>query len=217
MPRPARTEEQIGAMQERILDIAHELIHEGGPRAVSIRRIAAELGISHMTFYNYFPSREVMLEKLRERELARVAECQEEMSARARSGPALPVILENLTGVARRTVRRPEMYRLAFTMANTNTHPTCNPGPKNPLRHQAHLRELIQIGIEKGEFHIEDAEGAALLISALIQGPLGFFAAGYLEPAQLQSLWEETLRIISIYLTRGTSDYEIPLEDLALS
>jgi len=46
------------AMQERILSTADRLFYSQGIRAIGVDTVAAEIGISKRTLYNYFPSKE---------------------------------------------------------------------------------------------------------------------------------------------------------------
>jgi AcrR family transcriptional regulator len=49
------------AMQERILDTADRLFYRQGIRVVGVDTIAAEIGISKRTLYNYFPSKDDLI------------------------------------------------------------------------------------------------------------------------------------------------------------
>src|ERR1700709_127446 len=49
------------AMHERILDTAGRLFYGQGIRAVGVDTIAAEIGISKRTLYNYFPSKDALI------------------------------------------------------------------------------------------------------------------------------------------------------------
>lgn len=49
------------AMQERILETADRLFYNQGIRAVGVDTIAAEIGISKRTLYNYFPSKDELI------------------------------------------------------------------------------------------------------------------------------------------------------------
>ena len=49
------------AMQERILETADRLFNGEGIRAVGVDKIAAEIGISKRTLYNYYPSKEELV------------------------------------------------------------------------------------------------------------------------------------------------------------
>jgi AcrR family transcriptional regulator len=49
------------AMQERILTTADRLFNGEGIRAVGVDKIAAEIGISKRTLYNYYPSKDELV------------------------------------------------------------------------------------------------------------------------------------------------------------
>jgi AcrR family transcriptional regulator len=49
------------AMQERILETADRLFYGHGIRAVGVDTIAAEIGISKRTLYNYYPSKDELI------------------------------------------------------------------------------------------------------------------------------------------------------------
>ena len=48
-------------MRERILETADRLFYGQGIRAVGVDTIAAEIGISKRTLYNYFPSKDDLI------------------------------------------------------------------------------------------------------------------------------------------------------------
>jgi AcrR family transcriptional regulator len=56
--------------RERIITAAIELIEQEGADAVSMRRIAAELGSGVMSLYNHVPSKAVLLDEVAERVLS---------------------------------------------------------------------------------------------------------------------------------------------------
>src|SRR5436305_14943860 len=49
------------AMQERMLETADRLFYRQGIRVVGVDTIAAEIGISKRTLYNYFPSKDDLI------------------------------------------------------------------------------------------------------------------------------------------------------------
>lgn len=57
----------------RIYQCALAILEEEGPQAVSMRRIAAQVGITPMAIYHHFPSREALLEQVVDTEFARLA------------------------------------------------------------------------------------------------------------------------------------------------
>src|SRR5450755_1890060 len=49
------------AMQERILETADRLFYREGIRVVGVDTVAAEIGISKRTLYNYYPSKDELV------------------------------------------------------------------------------------------------------------------------------------------------------------
>jgi AcrR family transcriptional regulator len=76
MPR-ALSEQEAEAFRERICQAAARLFIEEGPAAVSMRRIAAELGCGTMTPYRYFASKEQIVTAVRTRGMHRFSEALE--------------------------------------------------------------------------------------------------------------------------------------------
>jgi len=56
-----RSETRSNEMRERILETADRLFYGQGIRAVGVDTIAAEIGISKRTLYNYFPSKDELI------------------------------------------------------------------------------------------------------------------------------------------------------------
>ncbi len=55
------------AMAERILETADRLFYGRGIRAIGVDTVAAEIGISKRTLYNYFPSKDALIAAYLER------------------------------------------------------------------------------------------------------------------------------------------------------
>jgi len=49
---------------EHVIDVALAILDADGLEAVSFRRLSADLGVSHMTLYGYFDSKDALLEAL---------------------------------------------------------------------------------------------------------------------------------------------------------
>jgi AcrR family transcriptional regulator len=129
MPR-ALSERETEAFRERICQVAVRLFVEEGPGAVSMRRIAAELGCGTMTPYRYFASKEHIITAVRTRGMHRFSEALE----RALDTPG--------DGRARsRAVR--DAY-IAFARSDTATYRLMFEYPEtrrdDPAYRQAHAR-----------------------------------------------------------------------------
>jgi len=58
MPKKPRTEEEVNAVKERILDQALEIIRRDGFEMLTMRRLADMLGVRAVTIYSYFESKD---------------------------------------------------------------------------------------------------------------------------------------------------------------
>jgi AcrR family transcriptional regulator len=56
-----RSESRSDGMRERILETADRLFYGQGIRAVGVDTVAAEIGISKRTLYNYYPSKDDLI------------------------------------------------------------------------------------------------------------------------------------------------------------
>jgi AcrR family transcriptional regulator len=199
MPRKRQSPEEIEAMRERILAAAHDLMHEGGHRAVSMRAIAARLGVSPMTLYHYFPSREALINTLSERQYMRIQACRERAYQEAEEGDPWPVVERELTRYLTFARERPRMYRLAFVLPTETEQP-----PERLLKRIAedrqHLARLLRLGMEKGAFRKRDPEVAAATLFSIIHGPLMLLHNGRLPQELGAAIIEEVLTMIRHYL-----------------
>jgi AcrR family transcriptional regulator len=187
MPRPRLTEEEIAAMRERILDAAGELLHEEGPDGLSIRAIADRVGVSHMVLYTYFDNRDALYSALRDRHRQRIEAQHEDLLDSARTGDLLPVIHGLLEDYVRFARRNPTMFR--FVWAALYGAPDCVPAVhRSRVRDEIDfLRDLIQIGIDRGILAQRDPATTAIVLTGMVTGSLtmahqpGLFDEGTLE------------------------------------
>jgi len=99
----------------RVVESALSLLDEGGLAAVSFRRIGQDLGVSHMTIYSYFDSKDALLEAL-------VAATLNVPSVRPREGAplaeALTVAMHDIYGAL---TERPAIAELLVTLPLNGT------------------------------------------------------------------------------------------------
>lgn len=77
MPRAALTQDEITAFRSRAVQVATRLFAEQGYEGVTLRAIAADLGVSPMTPYRYFDGKDDIVESVRWRAYERFAEISE--------------------------------------------------------------------------------------------------------------------------------------------
>ena len=72
MPR-VLSDEAVGEFREKLVDAAERLFGQHGLEAVTMRQLAAELGVSPMTPYRYFADKDAILAAVRARAFNRHA------------------------------------------------------------------------------------------------------------------------------------------------
>ena len=82
MPR-VLSQSDVADFRERLCEAAERLFTEHGPEAVTMRQLAAELGVSPMTPYRYFRDKGEILSAVRAKGFNRFAEALEADRARA--------------------------------------------------------------------------------------------------------------------------------------
>ena len=75
--RRARTRLDPNSRREQLVQVAEQLIASGGLHAATMKRIAANAGISETQAYNYFGTREQLFVELARREFARIRAARE--------------------------------------------------------------------------------------------------------------------------------------------
>jgi AcrR family transcriptional regulator len=113
------TEEAVGEFRERLIDAAERLFAQHGLEAVTMRQLAAELGVSPMTPYRYFEDKEAILAAVRARAFARHADALE---AAYTAAGADPIAASGAVGKAYVdfAFAHPEAYKLMFDITQPN-------------------------------------------------------------------------------------------------
>jgi AcrR family transcriptional regulator len=173
------TDEDVARFRDRLCDVAERLFAEHGPEAVTIRQLAAELGVSAMTPYRYFKDKDAILAAVRARGFDRHADALEEARNEA-GGDA--VAKANAIGGAyvRFALDHPEAYRLMFDV----TQPTAEAYPdfvraaaRSKSTMTAHLIDLKAAGLFDG-----DPDYVGHLYWAALHGPIMLQLTGMLAP-----------------------------------
>jgi AcrR family transcriptional regulator len=211
MPRPRLTKEEIAAMRERILDAASELLHEEGRDGLSIRAIADRVGVSHMVLYTYFDNRDALFTALRDRHRQRVEAQHEDLLNRARTDDPIPVIRGLLEDYVRFARRNPPMFR--FVWAALYGAPDCAPAVhRSRVRDEiGFLRDLIQIGIDRGSLAERDAATAAIVLTGMVTGSLTMaHQPGLFDEGTLERVEDELVSAGMTYLMGQKETYDLP-------
>lgn len=116
--RPARSQADIQAMRIKIAEIARDLFREEGFDAVSIRRLAKEVGCAPMTIYAHFENKTAILRHLWADVLnALFTEIQIKLVRVKTAGERLEIAAQTFVSY---WLQNPEHFRLVF-MSNDVT------------------------------------------------------------------------------------------------
>lgn len=187
------TDEAVGEFRERLIDAAEHLFATHGLEAVTMRQLAAELGVSPMTPYRYFADKDAILAAVRARAFTRHAEALE--AAYAAAGG----LIERSAAVGRAYLRfaleHPEAYKLMFDaeQPNASAYPELvEAGERSRATMTAHLREMVDAGWVKGDPNL-----IGHMMWSALHGAIQLQMAGLLDPElDAERLSDETLAAI---------------------
>ncbi len=141
----------IAEFQERLCDAAERMFAEHGAEAVTIRQLAAAVGVSPMTPYRYFKDKQAILAAVRARAFDRHAEVLERAYAGAPSERRAGALAE---AYIRFALDNPEAYKLMFDICQPDEadHPDLlRAGERARRTMTLHLEDEIAAGRLSGE------------------------------------------------------------------
>jgi AcrR family transcriptional regulator len=203
MARPKNSPEKIRSMRNQMMDAVIELLDEVSPEKVSIRMIAEKVRVSHMVFYTYFENREEIMHALIDRQQKRINQHFEGLLDKARSEPVIEVLKVVLNDYAETAHEHPKIYRLFWMTpveegeGNERVHSYRHLEPS--LRN---ISQLLELGMNKGEFVQREPKLAAVVVMAIMNAPLMLHQCGK-TPADYscEQILNETLTAVFAYLT----------------
>jgi AcrR family transcriptional regulator len=152
MPR-ALSEQETDAFRERLCAAAARLYVEEGPGAVTMRRLATDMGVGTMTAYRYFENKEAIVTAVRTRGLHRLCEAME--------------VALDAPGDGRTRSRAVRDAYIAFARANTATYRLMFEYPEtnrdDPAYREAHQRMWrniaahVEVMIAEGKVNADPA------------------------------------------------------------
>jgi AcrR family transcriptional regulator len=170
------TDEAVGEFREKLVDAAERLFAQHGLEAVTMRQLAAELGVSPMTPYRYFADKDAILTAVRTRAFNRHAEALE----LAFEGGANTVERANAVGRAYLdfALGHPEAYKLMFDVKQPHEAPELvAAGERSRATMTAHLKAMIDNGVLKG-----DPDLIGHMFWSVLHGAIQLQLAGLLSP-----------------------------------
>lgn len=183
MPR-VLTEADVADFRERLCGAAERLFAEKGPDAVTMRQLAAELGVSPMTPYRYFRDKEDILAAVRTNGFNRFAEALETARNTARGARAKGAAVgEAYVDFA---FEHPHTYKLMFDL--NQPHEADYPDLVEAARRaretmSAYVKDLVADGVLAG-----DPEQIGVMFWAAAHGAVVLELAGKLPAGAAREL-----------------------------
>lgn len=183
MPR-VLSESDVADFRERLCEVAERLFAEKGPDAVTMRQLAAELGVSPMTPYRYFADKEDILAAVRTNGFNRFADALEGAYASAKGVRAKGAAV----GEAYVTFafEHPQTYKAMFDLnqPHEENYPELVAAALRARATQtSYVKDLIAEGILAG-----DPEEIGRMFWAAAHGAVGLELAGKLPAGTARGL-----------------------------
>jgi AcrR family transcriptional regulator len=160
-----------GSTKERIAAAALRILEDEGSAAVSMRRVAAEAGVTPMATYRHFPNRAVLLETVADAAFAEVAKTWGTRTASVWFADRFAGLAEDYLDFA---LGRPNLYTFLIIErreGNRQYPEGFRPGDGSPLFGQ--VVETVEQGVREGVLRPGDPLEITL---ALTMAPVGLIA-----------------------------------------
>lgn len=194
MPR-VLTESDVADFRERLCAAAERLFAEKGPDAVTMRQLAAELGVSPMTPYRYFQDKDDILAAVRTNGFNQFAEALEAARGNAKSARAKAAAVGD--AYVRFAFEHPHTYKLMFDLNQPigDDHPElAEAGRRAHETMSAWVKDQVEAGEMAG-----DPEHIGAMFWAATHGVVVLEMAGKLPPGAAKDLHHQ----ISATLAKG--------------
>ena len=183
MPR-ILSDTDVADFRDRLCEAAERLFAERGPDAVTMRQLAAELGVSPMTPYRYFRDKDDILAAIRTNGFNRFAEALE----KARDGAEGARAKGKAVGEAYVTfaLEHPHAYKLMFDLnqPHIEKYPELvTAGKRARQTMTGYVDDAVSEGIMKG-----DAAEIGMMFWAAVHGAVVLELAGMLPPGGAREL-----------------------------
>ena len=185
------------------MDAVIELLDDVPPQKVSIRMIAEKVGVSHMVFYTYFEDRDEIMRALIERQQKRNDVHFEGLLEKAKDRPVIEVLKQVLMDYSVTAHDHPKIYSMFWLTPKDGSKTNHEHDAFRHLEPSLHnIADLLDLGMEKGEFVRRDSRLAAIAVMGIMNAPLMLHRCGR-KPSEFScdQMLHETLTAVFAYLT----------------
>jgi AcrR family transcriptional regulator len=180
-------------LRRAILDAATRLLVDGGLRALSMRRVAAEVGCSTTVLYTLFGGKPGLLDALWQEGFDRLWQAEERA---LETEDPLSRLAALGSAYRQHALENPDYYRVMFG----GVIPGFQPSP--PALDQSRqtfqvLVDAVQGCIDANIFRREHPEAVALVLWATVHGVVSLELAGSLRESERQQVFEQAMRAVA--------------------
>lgn len=187
-------------LRRAILDAATRLLVGDGLQALSMRRVAAEVGCSTTVLYTMFDGKSGLLDALWAEGFDRLWQAEEQVGE---TEDPLARLAALGSAYRQHALENPDYYRVMFGGAIPGFQPSPSALDQSRRTFQV-LVEGVQAGIDAGVFRPGDAETIALVLWATVHGVVSLELAGSLREEERQGVFEQAMRAVATGFMEGT-------------
>ena len=158
--------------REKILETAVMLQVREGLQAVSMRAVAARIGVTPMSLYRHFPDRDALVDAIAERGIDRLAEYFESTARRPRALQGM------IAGFLEFALQEPQLYEVAFHRRRAKLRAFPDDFAARRSRAFELLRGAVEQEMSAGSLNDDDPLEVALSIWAHGLGLVALYTVG---------------------------------------
>ncbi|MDE4134625.1 TetR/AcrR family transcriptional regulator [Phaeobacter sp. QD34_3] len=176
----------------RIRDAALRLFAQHGFAAVSMRQIAAEVGVQAGALYNYTSDKQSLLFSLMRRHMS-------DLLAAWQAEPVADGALDRLERFVRFHIRyhmeRPDAVFIAYMELRNLSEENFASIESMRRSYENALEGILRQGVEEGAFQIPDTKIATLAVIAMLNGVMTWYrAGGRLSLEEVETIYWDMVR-----------------------
>jgi AcrR family transcriptional regulator len=185
--------EANNATASRIYQSALAILEAEGPQAVTVRRVAKDVGITPMAIYHHFPSREALLDAVVDSEFEQLVDFFDRSSSRRGFEAA---IVHSMDGYIEYALAHPRIFDYVFSMPRLGARrfPKDFRARRSPTLNLT--ADIVSTWMKRGKLNQDDVWEIALELWAHAQGYLALWRAGrfHLSEQEFRKLVHRSFR-----------------------
>lgn len=173
----------MSSTAEDIQRVALKLLEKSGAEAVSMRRVAAAVGVTPMALYHHFKNRRALLDAI---VAAEFCELERQLTEKQVSGTQVERLISVLEVYVDYALQHPRVFDYLFTesRAGARRYPDDFRAGLSPTLNR--IAELVTTGIARRELKPGDAWEISLSLWAHVHGYVMLYRAGRFDLSEKQ-------------------------------